>query len=250
MQVTGFESLDGLEDVRKGVEIGTLLGRGIETFGGGGHDMFVFSDLYAGFGSPSAFAGMEVLAEGRKPEEDDKWDDLLASNRTVVYLKPQPRHTIVADAEWSAGWRQRIPFQLALADRDGGPFGYGRSTLTGGRRVVTRVEDRIYLGRLKQFAALGVAPFMHTGNLWAGDAPFGTTTGVKFSTGLSLLASIPPGSQRLWRLDFAFPVNPAYGAKWSVRLTSRNFTRMFWKEPGDVARNRERAIPTSIFNWP
>ncbi|MDP9179001.1 MAG: hypothetical protein M3O61_15085 [Gemmatimonadota bacterium] len=250
VQVSGFETLDGLQDVRKGSEIGTLVGRGIEAFGGGGDDMFVSTDFYMGFGSPRAFAGMEVLAEGRKPESEDEWDGILASGRAVGFVKPEPRHTLVAAVEWSAGWRQRIPFQLSLADRDGGLAGYRRSTLAGARRLVTRVEDRIYLGRLKQFASIGIAPFVHTGKLWAGDAPFGTTAGVRWSAGVGLLASVPPGSQRLWRLDLAFPIPKDYGAKWQVRLTGYNFTRMFWKEPSDVARNRERAIPTSIFNWP
>jgi hypothetical protein len=250
MQVSGFESLDGFQDVRNGFEIGTLVGRGIEAFGGGGHDMFVSSDLYAGYGTPSAFGGFEVLAEGKMPEDQDEWDGILASSRAVVYLKPKPRHTVVADAEWSAGWRQRIPFQLSLADKNGGPLGYGRSTLAGGRRLVTRVEDRIFLGRLKQFASVGVAPFVNTGQLWEGDAPFGTSTGVKYSAGLAVLASVPPKSQSMWRLDIVFPINPSHGAKWSARISTRDFTRMFWKEPADIARNRERAIPTSIFNWP
>ncbi len=250
IQVSGFESLDGLQDVRKGFEIGTLVGRGIEAFGGGDHDMFVSADLYTGVGTPRAFAGMEVLAEGRKPESEDKWDGILASGRAVGFFKPKTRHTVFSAVEWSAGWRQRIPFQLSLADRDGGLAGYRRSTLAGARRLVTRLEDRIYLGRLKQFVSLGVAPFVHTGKLWAGDAPFGTDSDVKFSAGVSLLGSVPPGSQRLWRLDLAFPLDRDYGAKWQVRLTGHNFTRMFWKEPSDVARNRERAIPTSIFNWP
>src|SRR5260221_7065723 len=190
------------------------------------------------------------MAEGRSPEGGGEWDGLLASGRAVIYLKPSPRNTIFADEEWSAGWRQRIPFQLYLADKDGGPLGYRRSNLAGARRVVTRVEDRIFLGRLKQFATLGVAPFVNTGELWAGDVPFGSNTGVKYSAGISLLASVPPRSQRLWRLDLAFPIHPDNGARWTIRLTSHNFTRMFWKEPNDVDRNRERAIPTSIFNWP
>ena len=247
---SGFESLDGFQDVRNGFELGTLVGRGIEAVGGGGHDMLVSSDLYAGYGTPTLFGGIEVIAEGRMPEDQDEWDSILASSRAVVYFKPRSRHTIVADAEWSAGWRQRIPFQLSLADKIGGPLGYGRSTLAGGRRLVTRVEDRIFLGRLKQFASLGVAPFVNTGELWEGDAPFGTSTGVKYSAGLAVLASVPPRSQALWRLDIVFPINPSHGAKWSARISTHNFTRMFWKEPADVARNRERAIPTSIFNWP
>jgi hypothetical protein len=250
LQVSGFESLDGFQDVRKGLEIATLIGRGVGALGAGEQDTFLSADLYTGFGTGEAFGAVEILAEGRKAQKVAVWDGLLASGRAATYLKPAPRHTIVADVEFSGGWRQRIPFQLALADKDGGPLGYRRSALAGGRRVVTRVVDRIFLGRLKQFASVGVAPFVNTGQLWAGDAPFGSTTGVKTSVGISLLASVPPRSQRLWRLDLAVPINPDYGAKWTIRLVSVNFTRVFWKEPGDVARNRERAVPTSIFNWP
>jgi hypothetical protein len=251
IQVSGLESLDGPQDMRKGIELATLIGNGIEAFGSREQDTFVSADLYTGFGTPSAFAGLDVLAEGRKPQGDQEWDGILASGRAVGYLKPASAgHTIVADAEWSAGWRQRVPFQLGLADRTGGPLGYRRSTLAGGRRIVTRLEDRILLGHVKQFATIGVAPFVNTGELWEGDAPFGSNTGMKWSTGISLLASVPPRSQRLWRVDLAIPMNRDHGARWSIRLTSHNFTRMFWKEPADVDHNRERAIPTSIFNWP
>jgi hypothetical protein len=250
-QVTGFESLDGLQDMRKGVEIASLIGKGVQAFDGGEHDMIVSTDAYAGFGAPRAFGAIEVLAEGRKLDNGDEWDGLLASGRAAVYFKPHVRQTIVASAEWGAGWRQRTPFQLALAEPGGGPLGYRHSWLAGGRRLVTRLEERIFLGQLKQFVSIGVAPFVNTGELWAGDAPFGSNTGVKVSTGISLLGSVPPGSQRLWRLDLALPLHPDYGAKrWELRLTSQNFTRMFWKEPDDIGRNRERAIPTSIFNWP
>ena len=250
MQAAGFESLDGFQDMRKGFEVATLVGTGVEALGSAEHDTFVSADIYTGHGSPRAFGALEVSAEGRGPDGGGEWDGLLASGRAATYLKPVVRNTVFADVEWSAGWRQRIPFQLSLGDRDGGPLGYRRSNLAGARRVVTRVEDRIFLGRLKQFASLGVAPFLNTGELWAGDAPFGTNTGVKYSVGLSLLASVPPRSQRLWRLDLAIPVHPDNGAKWTIRLTSRNLTRVFWKEPNDVGRNREKAIPTSIFNWP
>jgi hypothetical protein len=250
MQASGFETLDGFQDMRKGLEIATLVGTGVPALGSDERDLFVSADVYTGRGSQRAFGAVEVMAEGRRPEDGGEWDGLLASGRAATYLKPLARNTIVADVEWSAGWRQRIPFQLYMADKDGGPLGYRRSNLAGARRIVTRIEDRIFLGRFKQFATFGVAPFMHTGGLWAGDAPFGSNTGVKYSAGISLLASVPPRSQRLWRLNLVFPIHPDNGAKWSLRLMSYNFTRRFWKEPNDVGRNRERSIPTSIFNWP
>jgi hypothetical protein len=250
VQATGFETLDGVQDMREGIEIASVIGTGIMGLGSAEHDRFVSGDVYAGVGSSQFFSAVEVLAEGRHPENGDQWDGILASGRWAAYLKPASNNTIVADAEWSAGWKQRVPFQLSLADKEGGPLGYRRYTLAGGRRLVTRLEDRIFLGRLKQFVSLGIAPVVNTGELWAGDAPYGTNTGVKYSAGISILASVPPQSQRLWRLDIVFPIHPDNGAKWMFRLSSHNFTRMFWKEPNDVSRNRERSIPTTIFNWP
>jgi hypothetical protein len=35
-----------------------------------------------------------------------------------------------------------------------------------------------------------------------------------------------------------------------VRFSNHDFTRWFWREPGDVQTARERAIPNSIYNWP
>lgn len=250
MQVTGFESLDGSQDVRKGVEIASVYGRGVDAFGAREHDTFASVDLYVGTGTPSLFGAMEILAEGRRDADTDKWDGLLASGRLATYMKPTPRHTILTSLEWSGGWKQRIPFQLSFADRFGGPRGYNRSRAAGNRRVVTRIEDRIFIGQLKQFATIGVGPFIDAGKLWAGDAPFGVNTPTSFAAGIGLLASLPPRSQRIWRLDLAFPLSHEYGARWELRLTSRNFTRMFWREPSDVQRNRARSVPTSVFNWP
>ena len=113
-----------------------------------------------------------------------------------------------------------------------------------------RLEDRIFVGHVKQFASVGVAPFMDFAKLWAGDVPFGVDSRLNASVGFSVLASVPPRSQRMWRLDFMYPLNRDSGAKFRVRLFSKDFTSIFWKEPNDVSRNRERSIPTSVFSWP
>ena len=113
-----------------------------------------------------------------------------------------------------------------------------------------RLEDKIYLGHLKQFATVGVAPFMDFGKLWAGDVPFGDDSGINPSIGFSILASVPPRSQRMWRFDIMYPLNRDSGAKLKIRLFSREFSSISWREPADVGRNRERSIPTSVFNWP
>jgi hypothetical protein len=73
MQAAGFESLDGFQDMRKGIEIATLVGTGLEALGADEHDTFVSADVYTGRGSPRAFAAVEVMAEGRRPENGGEW---------------------------------------------------------------------------------------------------------------------------------------------------------------------------------
>jgi len=250
MRVTGFESLDGNQDVRKGAELAMVLGRGVGLFGGMEDDHFVSANLYVGAGSPTAFTALEGTIEGRRHQHSDRWDGVLGSGRFATYIRPEPRHTLLTSFEWSGGWKQRIPFQLSFADRDGGPRGYRNSWLAGGRRAVLRLEDRIFLGHVKQLASVGVAPFADFGKLWRGDAPFGVNTNVNASVGFSILASAPQRSQRMWRLDAALPLERSHGAKFRLSLSSRDYTRVFWREPGDVKRNRERSVPTSVFNWP
>jgi hypothetical protein len=250
MRVSAFESLDGSQDVRKGFEVATLLGRGVSLFGGMEDDLFASANIYAGAGSPIAFAAVEGTIEGRRHQGSSRWDGVLGSGRFATYLKPAPRHTVLTSLEWSGGWKQRIPFQLTLADRDGGPRGYRDSWLAGGRRAVFRIEDRIFTGYVKGLASVGVAPFADFAKLYRGDAPFGVTSDIQASVGFSILASVPRRSQRMWRLDFALPLDRSHGARLRVNLISRDFTRIFWREPADVRRNRERSIPTSVFNWP
>ncbi|MGH9421939.1 MAG: hypothetical protein ACRD3J_18325, partial [Thermoanaerobaculia bacterium] len=213
LSVTGFEALDGRQDVRKGVEISTLLGRGYEALGSTVNDMFASADLYAGAGSKRLFTAFEATLEGRRDEETTRWDGILGSSRWATYFKPVQGQTVLSSVEWSGGWRQRIPFQLLLADKTGGPRGYEKSTIGGGERIVLRLEDRFYLGRFKSLASLGIAPFTDFGKVYAGDSPFGVTSPIVTSVGISLLGSVPPSSQRLWRLDLAYPLNKEHGAR-------------------------------------
>jgi hypothetical protein len=250
MRVTGLETLDGAQDIRRGFEIATVLGRGMGLFGGVNQDIFASANVYIGAGNPSTFATLEGTLEGRHDDGRSGWDGILGSSRLAMYFKPATRHTLNAALELTGGWEQRIPFQLTFADKDGGPRGYRDSWLAGGKRAVVRLEDRYFIGHVKQFASLGVAPFLDVGKLWAGDVPFGVDSRLNASVGVSILASVPPQSQRMWRFDIALPLNRDSGARLRVRLFSRDYTSIFWKEPGDVNRNRERSIPTSVFNWP
>lgn len=250
LRVTGFESLDGNQDVRRGFELATVLGRGVNLFGGTEDDVFASANLYVGGGTPVVFAALEGTIEGRRRQNSPRWDGVLGSGRFATYLKPAPRHTFLTSFEWSGGWKQRIPFQLSLAEREGGPRGYQGSWLAGGRRAVLRLEDRIFVGYVKELASVGVAPFADIAKLWRGDVPFGVNSDINAAVGFSILASVPQRSQRMWRLDVAYPLDRSSGARLRVNIVSRDFTRIFWKEPGDVRRNRERSVPTSVFNWP
>ena len=58
---------------------------------------------------------------------------MLASSRFAWYLHPMPKHTTLVDVEYSGGWRQRVPFQLSFADREGGLRGFAASALPQSR---------------------------------------------------------------------------------------------------------------------
>ena len=250
LSATAFETLDGAQDVRTGVQIGGLVGRGISVFNSDDRDYFVSADLFAGRGSQTAYGAVTVNGEARHNTMTHRFDGMLASGRAAFYLKQFTRLTLTPSLEWSAGWRQRVPFQLTLADREGGMLGYRHDDEGGSRRLIGKLESRYFIGRIRQAASVGGAAFIQGGKLWAGDAPFGVTTPLRQTIGVSVLAALPPRSQRLWRLDFGFPLSKGGKGRFEVRLSSQNLTRMFWKEPSDVAVSRERSIPTSIFNWP
>ncbi|HWG33139.1 MAG TPA: hypothetical protein VN650_03160 [Gemmatimonadaceae bacterium] len=250
LQVRAFDAVEGTQDMRTGMQLAMLFGRGFKMTPKDERDYFMSTDLYYGHGTPQSFAGIEFMGERRRNLDTHRFDGVLASGRAAWYAHPSAKHTSIFDVEYSGGSRQRVPFQLSLADRDGGMRGYGSSDLGGGQRVVMRLEDRYRLGHVRQFAGLAGAVWMDAGRLWAGDAPFGVNTNVKYAVGVGLLAALPPRSRRTWRVDFALPLNDRGDSKFEIRFTNHDFTRWFWHEPGDVQTSRERAIPNSVYNWP
>ena len=249
VRVSGFDALEGTQDLRTGVQLATLLGKGARFLRGNERDWFGSTDLYLGMASPISFAALDVAGEGRRDEEGN-WDGILAQGRGALYLKPINRHTLISDLQWSAGWKQRIPFQLTFADRDGGLRGFRSTDVGGARRVVGHIEDRYLIGRRKQIATFAVAAFAEGGKLWAGDSPFGVNTPLYASAGVSVLAASPPQSRRTFRADLAFPVRGPRGHGLEVRLTVTDLTRAFRIEPRDISHSRERSVPASVFNWP
>jgi hypothetical protein len=247
-RVSGFNALEGTEDLRTGFQLATLVGKGLHLLRGKESDWFGSTNLYAGTASQYVYTALEISGEGRRDQQGN-WDGILSHGRGALYLKPFNRQTLMTDLTWSGGWRQRIPFQLTFADRDGGLRGFRNSQAGGARRVVGRLEDRYLLGRYKDVATFAVAGFADVGKLWAGDSPFGVNTPLNASAGFSLLGAFPPQSHRTFRADFAFPVR-GEGHGVEVRLVVTDFTRIFRVEPQDIFNSRERSVPSSVFNWP
>ena len=92
---------------------------------------------------------------------------------------------------------------------------------------------------------------LEAGQLWKGDLPYGKSTPLRYSAGASMLLAVPMRSSRMWRLEFAAPLQREPGLpRWELRLSHSDRTSFFWREPADVDAARARAVPASIYNWP
>lgn len=248
MRVRGFDALDAVQDVATGVQLGTLLGRGVGRFADDGPDAFLSTDIYWGFGSVRSFAAMQVEAEARRNTRADRWEHIVVGGRLAWYVKPASTHVVIGSLEAGGVSRPRIPFQLTLGESWGGVRGYAGSRVAGAWRGVARLESRWSVGGLGSRAGLGVAAFADAGTVWAGEAPFGVDSRPRIGLGVGLLVAVPARSRRLWRLDVAVPVSADRHAGWEIRLTGV-WTRGFWREPRDIGRARAGVAPSSIFTW-
>lgn len=249
MTVHGFDALTEAQDVATGVQIGAVVGRSTSWFGAKDDDLFLAADFYTGHGSPRSFANLRIEGETRQDLVTGRWDSMVGSGRLAWYVKPAAAHILIASMEVGGAKRQRIPFQLLLGDPQGGVRGYEGSRLGGAGRAVIRLEERWSVGSPTARAAFGLAGFADAGRVWAGEAPYGVDSRTKVAAGGALLAAFPPRSQRLWRLDLAFPLSTDPHAGWTIRLTS-SWAGSFWQEPEDVSRGRAGAAPSTIFGWP
>ncbi|OYV66806.1 MAG: hypothetical protein B7Z72_10690, partial [Gemmatimonadetes bacterium 21-71-4] len=251
VRATGLDALRNTQDVPVGVQVGALIGKSAPFLGSQAHDMLIGGDAYAGAGWRRAVLRFQATGEMRRSLVNNAWDGLLVSGRLAEYNKIGTRQTFITSLEWGGGWRVRVPFRVTLAGTHGGIRGMTEGLEQGGRRGILRLEDRIDLGsHLGQTADFGLSFFADAGRLWAGGVPFGTTTPLRYSVGVSLLAAFPAASARMWRLDIAVPNVPGRGLRLALRLSHSDQTLTFWREPRDIAMARERSVPASLFNWP
>jgi hypothetical protein len=194
-----------------------------------------------------------VRGEMRRARDTRQLDGMAVSARTTAYLHPHPSTTTVLSATWSAGERMQSPFQLSLADLDGGVLGYRASQWSGGQRAVLHVEQRFMhaaddANRLRAHD-LGVALVAQAGRLWSDpQAPYTVNSGWQPTVGVALLAA-PPGARRVWRVDLGAPLGTDPRKRFEVRLTTTDRARANAREPRDIAAGREATRLTDAFGW-
>jgi hypothetical protein len=251
VRVAGFDAVEGLQDVRVGFEAGGTLGRGVPALGSDDADWFGSLGVSAGVGDGVRYAQLAGAWESRYAPSTGRWDAQVASGRLTGYWRTSPNHTLVAELDGAWGRANRTPFQLGFDQREAGLRGFRGSREAGGARLVWRLEDRMYVGRVRNLASVAVAPFADVGRLWAGDVPYGRDTPWNTSVGVALLAAVPPTSQVTWRLEVARRLTPdAWARGWEARVVVRDVGRQFWREARDVSRSRPVALPQSLFTWP
>lgn len=250
LRVTGFDALNGDQDVLVGIQAGGLLGRSVQVLGFTAQDLLVAGGLSAGTGNAHSYLGLQGSTQERFDLRVHHWDNILTAGRLAYYWKPSPVHTVIASAEYGVGLDQQLPFALTLGDLRGGVRGFHKSDIAGGERMVARLEERWLMGPVQGLGELGLAAFSDAGRIWARGVPFGANSPTEVSVGLSLLAAVPIRSKRIWRFDLAIPVtHDPSAARYEIRF-SNSQAGPFYLEPRDVTRSRIRSVPTSIFEYP
>ena len=244
-KATGFDALEGAQDVAKGVQFGGLFARQLQAEADG---WFIASALYAGVGTARSFLG--VQAEIQSERAEGEWTDMIAAGRLAWYSRPSRRRTRIASLEYSGAWRSTVPLQLQLGTDRAGVRGYDDSFTAGGRRAVFRLEDRLVFPGFKKYLGFGGAAYIDVGKMWEGDVPFGETVAPRVGAGVAAIFAVPRSSRRNLRIDLAAPLTPDDGARWGVNVTITSGRPRFWREPADLARARSAARSPVVFGWP
>ena len=248
---TRLGTLNGTQDLRTGAEVDAIIGRGFSGIDGSSADWFAMSSLFLAAGGRRSYAFLQAIFESRYGSASGAWSDAIASARLRLYQRIGLNQTLVADAEFGSGWETTRPFELEIGQPEGGVRGFGASHDAGGQRAAFKLEDRWFLGSLRQRVDVGIAAYVDVGKVWAGDVPFGTTTALKVGAGAGLLVATPVGSRRTYRVDLAFPVTADPYATWELRVTVINIAELgAFREPTDLSFGRELVTTSTNFNYP
>lgn len=247
--VRRFEALRAEQDVGEGIEMSVILGPSLG-LSGRSRDQLVATDLYLGTGGATSFASLRIRAEGRRLPGQDDWEGVVASGQLSWHKLTSDTRTRTLTIQGARVDGLAFPMQLTMRDPHGGLMGFPDSREAGGRRITARLEERALLPWIRSRAALAVGLFADAGRLWAGDVPYGRDSPVRASAGFSLFAAVPSAGKRMFRVDFAVPVNPEPGrTRWAIRFSSADRTGSFWMEPHDVARARSGNGTATLVRW-
>ena len=246
-----LDAITATQDVPLGVQVGMQIGRSSPIFGTVEDDFFLAGDLYVGLSrSERATTRLQMQTQGRRAAGGSAWDGVLSTGRLTHQMKMNLNHLDEIVVEWAGSYRPRTPFQLLLGVPEAGVRGYERAAFAGGQRLVARFEHRHVYGAVRNLGDVAIAGFVDAGRQWAGDVPFGVTTPIQGSLGVSLLAAVPPRSARVWRADLAFPLSRGARSWVSLRFTNADRTAFVFRDARDVSTARELTVPSSIFAWP
>jgi hypothetical protein len=212
-----------------------------------GRDVLFAQSAYVGGATGRTALIVDLEGEALRDLTASAWRSTAVNLYTAGYFTPAPRVLVRVQDNFSLLENSNVPSQLWLADRVGGARGFAGSRVTGGRRNVVRAEARWARPDFIRHADLGMALFADAATLWAGDVPYGTAT-TRRSIGFSLLGAYPTKSKRVYRLDFAFPLNGRAGLQ--VRFWNGDPAGALTEEPNDVTRARLAPVPSSLFAWP
>lgn len=247
--VQRYETLRAEQDIASGVELDALVGPSINQ-SRGARDLLIATDLYLGVAGASSFTTFKIRGEGRMTGREDKWEGIVGSALFSWFKLTSPTRTRIVSLSGAVAQNLAFPAQLTFRDHEGGLLAFPGGSEGGAARAVLRIEERRLLPWLSRRAGLATGWVVDAGQIWEGDAPFGVTTPLRGSVGLSLLGSYPVTSKRLYRVDFAVPINPGpRDAKFVIRFLSGDRTGTFWAEPHDVTRARANAGPNSLIRW-
>ncbi len=251
LRVRGLDAIRATQDVPAGLQVGTLVGRGVRMLGANSDDIFIASDLYFGFGTPRVIYRLQFQGEGRQTRGSREWDGLVGSGRAARHSRESDRRTRILAVEWSGTSRVLVPHALSLSVSNGGLRGYDNVAWVGARRLIGRWDERWFLGSPFELGDFAVSLFADGGHMWAGDLAYGESRPFHESVGASVMFALPMRSTRTWRLELAAPLQRVPGLpRWELRFSHRDLAAFFWREPADVDAARARAVPASIYNWP
>lgn len=244
---TGLDALFAPQDIMTGWQVGVLGGAGGSSRAG--RDALIGNSAYFGLASGSTVVVGDFEGEASHDFATSLWHSAVVNARTTAYISATPRVLLTLWDNFSSISNTPLPTQLALADPLGGPRGYIGSNIAGGRRNVLRTDLRWAAPNAIRGADVGVALFADAGSMWAGGVPYGSTV-QRQSVGVSLLASYPTRSKRLYRLDLAIPLERDHNTRFEIRFTNADPTLGLSQEPGDVQQARLGPTPSSVFAWP